>query len=541
MAGQDRFQAFSTAFEDTVETGRPRGLSAYAATNPAGFFAVGSEVYFEEPEPLRRENPDLPRLPRAFYTQASPRTHRAGLRPIPRYWAGRASRAAARAKSRADDGAQPRDSLSLHDMINSRITLCSLLCIAPTLTETPPPTEEKNLVETALAAGNFTTLLAAAKAAGLAETLAEGGPFTILAPSDAAFAKLPDGALDRLLLPANRPTLATILKHHVIAGEVKASEALAASRAETLAETRLRFRLEGGQFRVGAARVLKNDIASSNGIIHVIDRVLIPELDPAQAAVRTDSAALIEIAIDRGVPLFNGGQPAACAALYEIAARGLLNDPQLGEGDRSTLLSALRKTQGQHAVDAAWTLRAALDAVYTNIREPSPAPMTGTDTRKSLFEFSAANEAAAFRPLNDTVMGGRSRSRMTETGSGVAVFAGEVSLENNGGFASVRTQLADAQLAGMAGIALRVRGDGRTYRLTAQRDRATYDIDFSTRAGEWQEIKLPFAGLRRNIRGYRPGTPPPQADQITGMGILIGDKRQGPFRLEIDWIRAYRD
>ncbi|MCA8954133.1 MAG: fasciclin domain-containing protein, partial [Planctomycetes bacterium] len=133
-----------------------------------------------------------------------------------------------------------------------------------------------NLVEVAQKAGSFGTLLAAAKAAGLAETLADGGPFTVFAPTDAAFDKLGKDTITDLLKPENKAKLAAILKFHVVAGNVPAKAAVKLDGAETIGGKKLGLALDGKMLRVGGAEVVKADVTASNGVIHVIDTVLIP-------------------------------------------------------------------------------------------------------------------------------------------------------------------------------------------------------------------------------------------------------------------------
>lgn len=136
--------------------------------------------------------------------------------------------------------------------------------------------QSATIVEVAQKAGTFNTLLAAAKAAGLVETLIGKGPFTILAPTDAAFAKLPTGTVESLLKPENRDQLAAILKYHVISGRVSARDAITANMAKTLQGQQVIFDLRDGQLLVDGARVIATDIDGSNGVIHVIDSVLLP-------------------------------------------------------------------------------------------------------------------------------------------------------------------------------------------------------------------------------------------------------------------------
>lgn len=131
----------------------------------------------------------------------------------------------------------------------------------------------KNILETAREAGSFTTLLAAVDAAGLGGTLAEGGPFTVFAPSDEAFAKLPEGTVESLL--ADPAKLTTVLTYHLVPGCVTAADAFGLSSATTVQGDELPISTNGG-VHVGDASVVSADIKTSNGVIHVIDRVLLP-------------------------------------------------------------------------------------------------------------------------------------------------------------------------------------------------------------------------------------------------------------------------
>jgi uncharacterized surface protein with fasciclin (FAS1) repeats len=136
--------------------------------------------------------------------------------------------------------------------------------------------ETRDVTAVAEAAGSFKTLLAAVEAAGLLETLRGEGPFTIFAPTDAAFAKLPAGTVEDLLKPENRQQLARILQYHVVPGRVYSEDALAAGKATTLAKLPLRIEVRDGVARVGGAAITGVDIDASNGVIHVIDTVLLP-------------------------------------------------------------------------------------------------------------------------------------------------------------------------------------------------------------------------------------------------------------------------
>ncbi|MBM4099431.1 MAG: fasciclin domain-containing protein [Planctomycetes bacterium] len=145
---------------------------------------------------------------------------------------------------------------------------------------TPPagkaPAATSNIVQTAIAAGNFKTLVAAVQAAGLVDTLSGPGPFTVFAPSDEAFAKLPAGTLEMLLKPENKGKLAAILTYHVVPGTVKAADVVKLQSAGTANGQRVKIGVDGGKVKVDGADVVATDIACSNGVIHVIDRVILP-------------------------------------------------------------------------------------------------------------------------------------------------------------------------------------------------------------------------------------------------------------------------
>jgi uncharacterized surface protein with fasciclin (FAS1) repeats len=134
----------------------------------------------------------------------------------------------------------------------------------------------KDIVDTAVSAGSFKTLTTALAAAGLVETLKGKGPFTVFAPTDEAFAKLPAGTVESLLKPANKQKLTAILTYHVVAGNVKAADVVRLSSAKTLNGKLVTIKTVGGKVLINGATVVKADIAATNGTIHVIDTVLMP-------------------------------------------------------------------------------------------------------------------------------------------------------------------------------------------------------------------------------------------------------------------------
>ena len=134
----------------------------------------------------------------------------------------------------------------------------------------------KDIVDTAVAAGSFKTLAAALQAADLVDTLKSKGPFTVFAPTDAAFAKLPAGTVESLLKPENKEKLRTILLYHVVPGSVRAAQVVKLTSATTANGQAVSIKSGKHGVIVGGARVVKTDIAASNGVIHVIDTVLLP-------------------------------------------------------------------------------------------------------------------------------------------------------------------------------------------------------------------------------------------------------------------------
>ena len=160
---------------------------------------------------------------------------------------------------------------------------------------------------------------------------------------------------------------------------------------------------------------------------------------------------------------------------------------------------------------------------------------------KILFDFQTATNTAAWQVVNDDVMGGVSTSSFRLT-NGAAVFQGEVSLKNNGGFASVRSLPANHDLSGCDTFVIRVRGDGRRYNFTARTDRSfdstIYQCAFTTKKGEWGEHRLPLKEFVPTSRGrVLSGAPPLDAAKVTSVGFLISDQQDGPFQLEVAWIK----
>lgn len=165
----------------------------------------------------------------------------------------------------------------------------------------------------------------------------------------------------------------------------------------------------------------------------------------------------------------------------------------------------------------------------------------GTDSDGPVYRFD--DNALPWRSINDGVMGGLSSGGM-RLEDGIAVFSGTLSLENNGGFSSVRSIPAEHTLAGKEGLVLRIRGDGRTYGLRLRTndrfDGPSYQAAVPTKAGEWTEVRIPFDNFQAVYRGRKmPRYPELSPEKIRTFGLILADKQPGGFRLELDWIQAY--
>jgi uncharacterized surface protein with fasciclin (FAS1) repeats len=225
----------------------------------------------------------------------------------------------------------------------------------------------------------FETLRAAIQAADLGSALGaqNPGPWTLLAPSNEAFGAIPAESLKSLL--GDRPALTAVLGAHVLPTRIRREEMLAQGSARNLPGTgSVRFALDSGVITVEGARIQIADIEASNGIIHVIDRVLpapTAKADEATAALpdrARRAAAILELAIERGVPRFNAGDQASCAALYELAITSvvLLGADALGEGASAELASALKQgANHQDVSERAWTYRRAMDRALGQMAE----------------------------------------------------------------------------------------------------------------------------------------------------------------------------
>jgi len=163
----------------------------------------------------------------------------------------------------------------------------------------------------------------------------------------------------------------------------------------------------------------------------------------------------------------------------------------------------------------------------------------------TLFDFSESADISGWIIVDDVVMGGRSNGNFALSPEGHGVFSGKVSLENNGGFSSLRTGNVKLDLGGAEGVILRVKGDGRSYQVRLSTDaeyrgrEMSFQAGFPTEKGKWTEVKVPFARFVGRWRGTELPDKPLDPSKIRRLGLLLADNKEGPFELRVDWIRTY--
>lgn len=160
--------------------------------------------------------------------------------------------------------------------ITALVSLVAATAIFPFTAYADDHGMKKDVIDVAVENGSFNTLVTAVKAAGLVDTLKGEGPFTIFAPTDEAFAKLPGGTVETLLKPENKDKLVSVLTYHVISGKVMAADVIKMASAKTIQGQMVKITLDGDSVMVNNANVIAADVKASNGVIHVIDNVLLP-------------------------------------------------------------------------------------------------------------------------------------------------------------------------------------------------------------------------------------------------------------------------
>lgn len=224
----------------------------------------------------------------------------------------------------------------------------------------------KTIPEVAVEAGVFNTLVAAAGAADLVGVLGSKGPFTVFAPTDEAFAKLPAGTVESLLKPENKQQLVDILKYHVISGRVYDEDAVKAESANTLLGKSIEISFSAEGLKANEATVVSKNVEASNGVIHIVDSVLLPpkSMSPRQALT------VLESAIEVGVPAFNSGHHNQCCQVYETALKQIEGEGIDGMQTYVTTVASNTMTNASRTLndsDRAWALRAGIDTLRARL------------------------------------------------------------------------------------------------------------------------------------------------------------------------------
>ena len=229
---------------------------------------------------------------------------------------------------------------------------------------------------TAQSAGQFNTLLAAVGAAGLADVLSGPGPFTVFAPTDDAFAALPAGTVESLLKPENKQKLIDILKYHVVSGRVYDTDAVKAGQAKTLLGRSIDVNLSAAGIKINESNVLAKNIDASNGVIHVIDAVLIPS-----SMSRVGTMSLLNDAINQGAPIFNAGHHGRCCEIY-MKTMVSISDAGIEHADDQTMTmvqQTIDNARNTHDMtERAWVLRRGMDSLsvqLNNMKEVMPTSL----------------------------------------------------------------------------------------------------------------------------------------------------------------------
>jgi uncharacterized surface protein with fasciclin (FAS1) repeats len=409
--------------------------------------------------------------------------------------------------------------------------ICKIILTAICMTTS---NSQPNVVEIAANSPEFTTLVAAVKAADLATALTAEGPFTIFAPSNSAFGRIDGSVLNSLLNEPGTPALKQILLHHVVAGNVTADKLKDQDVLTTLAGTTLSVTIVNDRVLINDAAVTQANISGSNGVIHKIDRVILPPIQ--ENPIET----LLYATIERGVYLYNNGMEGACADVYATALDAviLLGTSNVDAKMRNDLSTRIqRAAEVKDHSSRAWAYRKIIDLILAS---PMQKMSQNDDSNNAIFEFDNSNDEKDWRIVLDGVMGGLSTGNVSVQ-NGSMFFTGATSLENNGGFSSIRASMDPNEIDVFDAIELRVRGDGRTWifgtRGSNSMGASSYWTSFKTEKDEWINVTIPISEMERHSFGSRlSGRINP--DEIKGVEFYMYDKKEGPFNLEVDSIKG---
>lgn len=395
-------------------------------------------------------------------------------------------------------------------------------------------------------AGRFTVLLKAIDQAGLSEVLRQDGPFTVFAPTDAAFARLPGEVLNELLKPGNKQQLKNLLQRHVLSGRCLLSH----RPLETLAGDAIHVQYPGFLLAEGV-KVLHPDIAASNGVVHVLDDVLTQGTDQDKRNLDL-AGALIETAITKGATLFNDGQISECVTIYASTVRvldSILADQLTGKMHEEVARAVDDVLKMENPRDQAWRYRKILDDIYSRLQDVSEDKVQNSAQSLLIDDFTRDDGLSTFGSrwnlLSDRVMGGVSTARSrydVVDGSRCLVMEGEVSLENNGGFIQVAHALQrngrPFDAGGYRGIRLRVRGNDQPYYVHLRTAQSMLPWQYFSAPfrveSEWRLIDIPFDR-------FEPQALSASLDKTALVRIaIVGAKKEYAAEVAISRLEFYR-
>ena len=253
---------------------------------------------------------------------------------------------------------------------NGIIHVIDTVLLPPAEKKYQKASNQKDIIQTAVGAGAFKTLAAALEAGGLVEALQADGPFTVFAPTDDAFAKLPKGTVESLLKPENKDKLVDILTYHVVAGKVPSKVAVTLTKANALNKKSLGIKNTDNGLFINKSKVIKADIDCSNGVIHVIDSVLLPPADKNyEKTENEDVKKFLSTAINHGVSHFNVGNHKTCEAIYSIAAQALVMMPDcsVSQTDKNRMKMVIDQASRSHdSTKDSWAFRNAFDQMLAS-------------------------------------------------------------------------------------------------------------------------------------------------------------------------------
>ena len=253
---------------------------------------------------------------------------------------------------------------------NGIIHVIDTVLLPPAEKKYQKASNQKDIIQTAIGAGAFKTLAAALEAGGLVEALQADGPFTVFAPTDDAFAKLPKGTVESLLKPENKDKLVDILTYHVVAGKVPSKVAVTLTKANALNKKSLGIKNTANGLFINKSKVIKADIDCSNGVIHVIDSVLLPPAGKNyEKAENEDVKKFLSTAINHGVSHFNVGNHKTCEAIYSIAAQALVMMPDcsVSQTDKNRMKMVIDQASRSHdSTKDSWAFRNAFDQMLVS-------------------------------------------------------------------------------------------------------------------------------------------------------------------------------